>query len=130
MRVEIPPSPNVRRHDDDDGYPAVALSGRGTRTAPAWSDPDLRASDDEEDPERQGRATPTRGAKQPPRLRPDAAGGTGLRVVPSRVGRPNGNRVRRTGCSTDHPRVGLPAQQYWMASLARADQVRAETVWT
>ena len=27
----------------------------------------------------------------------DAAGGTGLRVVSSRVGRPNGNRVRRTG---------------------------------
>src|ERR1035437_3140926 len=97
MRVEIPPSPNVRRHDDDDGFPAVALSGRGSRPAPAGSDPDLRTGEDQEDPKCQGWPTPTCGAKQPPRLRPDAAGGTGLRVVSSRVGQPNGNRVCRTG---------------------------------
>src|ERR1035437_9675200 len=87
MRVEIPPSPNVRRHDDDDGYPPVALSGRGSRPAPAGSDPDLRTGEDQEDPKCQGRATPTCGAKQPPRLRPSSAGGTGLRVVSARVRR-------------------------------------------
>src|ERR1035437_9221808 len=109
MRVEIPPSPNVRRHDDD-GYPATALSGRGSRPAPAGSDPDLRTGEDQEDPKCQGWPTPTCGAKQPPRLRPDAAGGTGLRVVSSRVGRPNGNRVRRTGVQHRRLSAGLCAR--------------------